>query len=362
MNVRLLISMAVMFVSGFAYALPVITTCELQNGATFGAKANDCTEAEQQKACDKYKTDPQLASAKAVFAKCKTFDDVDKLADALVVAANERKNPQAGAIAAQAGAAGAFPVAVTCTLKTPKEGKNAFLTLAQTCDKAQTSCDKYKDVPFLGASTSTKCTPFTSKDDFIAWVKVNTANGLFPGLGGGLVTCKTRAQGIEYRDLAKNCQLPQQQTTCMTAKGIADPISCSEYPTTRQLEEELAKKPKKYGLECQLNVGGMSYRVIAPECGSDAVNKELCNPKDGKVTVCQEFTDWQKLKDWTKTFINEAAVTCQVKNVPDVVYTIPGRDCSPESQSKTCGEYARPLLDKCTHVPIEKMKQQMLEK
>ncbi len=347
---------AVLCAAGHLAALPTVTTCEIQGtGAQYQVRSKDCSAGAQAAACDKYKDNAKLAPAEVV--GCKAFNTKADLKEGLRLARLSRDDPQPPGAALAAAGPAQIPVVVTCM-----GGKRPFITLAGDCSPAaqQEGCDIYKDVPHLGPSKAAGCRTFTRQSDLIIFMKKAAKDGSFPGFGGGAVTCKTRGTGTVYGGQAASCQLPAQQLICQTAKGIADPIACKEFPTDLQVKEELEKLPGKLsGIECQTKVGGIGYRFVVPDC-SDAVKVGTCKPKMSNVKSCQAFPNKQAAKEWTSIFINEAWVSCRLNAVPTVVYDIPGRDCTEATKKAVCGVAATPVG--CRKEEIEKLRQEMIKK
>lgn len=351
--------------------LPVLTTCKItKNGLEFGTRAKDCSPEEQKKACDNHAGEPQLGPSIPV--KCTPFTSIDKLSEALTAAAKGRINPIATVTppAAVTTTPTILPIGITCTLKNPKGSLKSFVGLiASPCDKerAQKKCEFYNDVPHLGPSDfSGECTTFQTVKERDDWLMLHSKTGGYPGAGGAVITCKTRDQGIEYNQPTEfdrkfsTCSDAAAQRVCQTTEGIAGPLpGCKIFKTNLEFQNELAKKPMLYGLECQFKVGGFGKRAVVPDCGQ-TVKNDACPPADLDVLSCTKFSDAQSALNWSKILFNRGLVSCSVNISPSTIVEIPTLDCNNESKKRACGQNMTALG--CIIADAEKLKQMALAK
>ncbi len=355
--------MCLTFTAGVIMAKPLgsIVDCEVTGkNLLFSAKARNCDAAEQASACDIGLKEPNLGPSKPI--GCKTFDNLSEFVKAAGEAIKSRQNPkQKSVLAQQPAQAGQavpqrLPVLVTCNRSNPTGGSASFIALGGSCEPAakQKACDRYKSAPQIGPSVAGDCQSFTDVAELKKTLGCAVEQGRFPGLGGSVVSCKTRGEQKVYGVKGNNCQQQVQQAACETANDIADPIACTFYPTDKQVSDELAKLPKTSGLECLLNVGGTGYRTAAADC-SEAVKNKLCKPQDGKVVSCETMAP-DKLKEWVGEYLNDAMVTCQSKEMGVVTYKTLARSCDPEIQKTACGEFSSPVG--CDIMGIEEKKRE----
>lgn len=341
-----------------AQPLGAIVDCEVSSkGLLFSARAKTCDATEQQSACNKHASNPKLGPSTPT--GCKVISDIDELKKSAAEAIASQDNPKKKDIVAPTGPAGApqkLPVTVTCKLNNPTAELSSIVTIANSCDQQQAACDRYKDVPFVGPAQATECQSYTTIDELRTYLKKEYETGRFLGMGGAAVVCKTRGEGKIYGVKAPSCNTDIQKTACQSDLNIADPTECTTYVTDKQVNDKIAEHPITSGLECQLTVGGTSYRVPTPDC-SQAAKDELCRPKDGTVTSCKTIKP-EEMKEWSKEFLNTALISCTGKDVPITYQTI-GRDCSEQSKKLACSQFHVPTG--CRILPIEELKKRQAE-
>lgn len=244
-----------------------------------------------------------------------------------------------------------LPVGAICVPKSTKlptaiemlQPLKGYVALSSSCnqDDLQKGCDRYASLPGFGPATAQMgvCKTFTSKDELVGYLK-DVLEGKYPnfkfaGTGGYAVLCKTRLGKVQYAKQVKTCDTASQAEACDTAAGIADPVSCTRYPTDYQLTEFLNSNAQINGLECKLSASGTAFRALVGECSVPIANF-LCGPKLGVLKTCTFISnDPAARTSWLAEFYNKAMVTCKIKDTGNT-YKRPARDCDTDTQRSAC--------------------------